>query len=255
MSNIDKALHEMCDIEKEAGSEGSLNAMHPLFKLFITIWYVAFTVSIPNYKLDSLIFMIIYPLVIFIVWDISFVKCLKRIKVIFVALFLLGIGNLFFSKTVLMGLILMLCLFMKGILSILAVYILAVTTRIEDICNALRIIRVPELIVMVIMLIYRYINILLKETKRITEAYYMLAPNQKGINVKVWGQFAGQLMLRSIDRAHIVYDSMNVRGYEWSVKSQAYRGKYIVKRIDFVWLFGWSIVIVLLRFGTYFLNI
>ncbi len=248
MSNIDKAIHEMCSMEKEAGKDGSINSIHPLFKLFVTVWYVTLTISVPNYDVRGLIFMMIYPLAVFIIWDISFVNCLKRIKVILAAIFLLGIGNLLFAKTVVVGLILMLCLFIKGVLSVFAVYILAVTTRIEDICNALRMIKVPEILVTVILLIYRYTNILLKETKRMTEAYYMLAPNQKGVHIKVWGQFAGQIMLRSMDKAHTVYDSMNVRGYEWNVKNQGYKSKYTVKARDAVWLFGWCIVVAALRF-------
>lgn len=248
MGNIDKAIHEMCSMEKEAGTDGGLNTIHPLIKLFVTVWYVSFTISVSSYDLKGLIFMLIYPLAVFIVWDLSVVNCLKRIKVILVAIFLLGMGNLLFAKTITAGLILMLCLFIKGVLSVFAVYILAVTTRIEDICNAFRILRVPEILVTVILLIYRYTNILLKETKRMTEAYYMLAPNQKGIHIKVWGQFAGQLMLRSMDKAHIVYDSMNVRGYEWNVKNQGYKSEYTVKMKDAAWLFGWCVAIAALRF-------
>ncbi|MCM1272689.1 MAG: energy-coupling factor transporter transmembrane protein EcfT [Clostridium sp.] len=248
MSNIDKAIHEMCSMEKEAGRDGGLNSLHPLCKLFVTVWYVAFTISVQSNDVRGLIFMMIYPLAVFIIWDISFISCIKRIKVILAAIILLGTGNLFFAKPLMAGLILMLCLFMKGVLSVFAVYILAVTTRIEDICNALRIIRVPEILVTVILLIYRYTNILLKETKRMTEAYDMLAPNQKGIQFRVWGQFAGQLLLRSMDKAHIVYDSMNVRGYGWNVKNKGYKSNYTVQAGDVLWIFGWCIAIAVLRF-------
>ena len=60
----------------------------------------------------------------------------------------------------------------------------------------------------------RYIIVLLKEAERITLAYEMRAPGQKGIHWKAWGSLAGQLLLRSIDRAQVVYESMMLRGYD-----------------------------------------
>ena len=56
-------------------------------------------------------------------------------------------------------------------MTVIAIYILIITTTIDRVCMALRKIHIPEIIVMIIQLIYRYINVLLKETKRIVEAY------------------------------------------------------------------------------------
>ena len=54
---------------------------------------------------------------------------------------------------------------------------------------------------------------MLKEFERITDAYSLRAPGQKGVHYKVWGTMLGQLLLRSMDRAQTVYDSMRMRGY------------------------------------------
>lgn len=79
------------------------------------------------------------------------------------------------------GEISMVTLMIKGILTVIAIYILIITTTIDRVCMALRKIHIPEIIVMIIQLIYRYINVLLKETKRIVEAYSLRAPGQKGL--------------------------------------------------------------------------
>ncbi len=60
----------------------------------------------------------------------------------------------------------MVTLMIKGILTVIAIYILIITTTIDRVCMALRKIHIPEIIVMIIQLIYRYINVLLKETKK-----------------------------------------------------------------------------------------
>ena len=46
-----------------------------------------------------------------------------------------------------------------------------------------------------------------------TEAYHLRSPGQKGIHISAWGSFLGQLLLRSMDRAEELYNSMLLRGY------------------------------------------
>lgn len=109
---------------------------------------------------------------------------------------------------------------------------------------ALRKIHIPEIIVMIIQLIYRYINVLLKETKRIVEAYSLRAPGQKGINFKAWGSLLGQLLLRSIDRATDVHNSMSLRGYNLNnVRIRNYK----LSSRDYVWMIVWTLVIITFR--------
>ena len=62
-------------------------------------------------------------------------------------------------------------------------------------------------------MIYRYIILLLQEGSRLATAYALRAPGQKGIHFRAWGSLLGQLLLRSIDRAQLVYESMQLRGF------------------------------------------
>lgn len=106
----------------------------------------------------------------------------------------------------------MVTLIVKGIFTVCAAYFLIVTTLIEKICYGLRRLYIPKGIIIVIMLIYRYIIVLLEETELMIQAYKLRAPYQNEINIKVWGSFLGQLLLRSIDRAETLYESMLIRG-------------------------------------------
>ena len=69
------------------------------------------------------------------------------------------------------------------------------------------------MLVTTILLTYRYIVLLLQEANRISTAYALRAPGQKGIHFRAWGSLLGQLLLRSMDRAQLVYESMLLRGY------------------------------------------
>lgn len=95
------------------------------------------------------------------------------------------------------------------------------------------------------MLIYRYIILFLKEVQRIWTAYKLRAPNQKGVNYKVWGSMIGSLMIRSIDRANIVYESMELRGFN--------PDNFFIREIkftkkDFIFLSLGILILIILRY-------
>ncbi|MDY4971164.1 MAG: energy-coupling factor transporter transmembrane component T, partial [Lachnospiraceae bacterium] len=118
-------------------------------------------------------------------------------------------------------------------------------TTIEKICYALHLLHVPGILITQFLLTYRYVTVLLKEVNRITQAYSLRAPNQKGIHYKVWGSLTGQVLLRSMDRANAVYESMMLRGYDGSF---AYMGKDIrISVSDVIYLLLWLAVFVIFR--------
>ncbi len=76
-----------------------------------------------------------------------------------------------------------------------------VTTLIIKICYALHLVNTPQKLVTIVLLIYRYIIVLLKEAQRITQAFSLRAPVEKSIHVRAWGTLVVQLLLRYSDRA------------------------------------------------------
>ena len=107
----------------------------------------------------------------------------------------------------------MLTLMMKGVFCLMASFLLVATTSIEEICRALRRLHFPKLLTSLLLLTFRYISVLLEEVAIMTEAYHLRAPGQKGLHVSAWGSFLGQLLLRSMDRADALYESMELRGF------------------------------------------
>lgn len=75
-------------------------------------------------------------------------------------------------------------------------------------------------------------------------AYSMRAPDQKGIQRGVWGSFAGQLILRTYDRAQRVYQAMNLRGFTGEYHTGA-TGEVSLR--DIAYLAGWSLFFILAR--------
>lgn len=254
MSKTNSAIHEINHIDELSNRDQWINNLHPLVKLVVTIFYIIMVVSFHKYDLNNLITMVIYPIIIFITADLSFLNSLRRLRVVLPLVCFVGIFNPFFDKKVLFtigslsvtsGFISMLTLMIKGILTVLASYLLIATTSIEKICYALKSLHLPNILITQVLLCYRYVTVLLKEVNTITEAYSLRAPNEKGIHFKVWGTLIGQLLLRSIDRANIIYESMCLRGYNGDFYFQS-KSPNTVK--DFIYLFICIVSFTILRY-------
>lgn len=253
MSNINNAIYEIHTMDALASKDQWVNRIHPLVKFIVTIGYIAAVVSFSKYDVIGLAGMVIYPIAVFILSELSFLDSLKRLRVVLPFVFLLGILNPVFDKnTVLIagveisaGILSMITLILKGIFGVLASYLLIATTSVDKLCYAFRLLHIPKVMVTQFMLTYRYITVLLEEVNRITQAYSLRAPGQKGIHFKVWGSLTGQLLLRSMDRASNVYESMLLRGYQGDYP---YMRERIAFRLqDMAYFLFWMGMILLFR--------
>ncbi len=229
MNKISKALYEIEKLSDTAQNDMWMNNLNPLVKLFSTILYICLVVSFPKYNIPRVLSMALYPLIIFLLGDISFKDAIYRLRFVLPIVCIMGIFNPIFDRetvatihgvAISSGWFSFFSLMLKGILTVFATYFLVATTTIEKICYALRKVHIPQIIVTQVLLMYRYIFVFLDEVKKITLAYSLRAPGQKGVHFKAWGSLVGNLLLHSFDRAQELYDSMCLRGYrsEFTIK-------------------------------------
>lgn len=236
MSKVKNAIYEIHLMDGLAARDQWVNQIHPLVKLVLTVGYIMTVVSFPKYDVIGLAGMVVYPIAVFLLSELSFRDSIHRLRLVLPLVCLVGVLNPIFDKNKVLvagvwvsaGVLSMLTLILKGVFSVLASYLLIATTSVEKLCYAFRILHIPKAMVTQFMLTYRYITVLLSEVNRITQAYALRAPNQKGVHFKVWGSLAGQLLLRSMDRAEDVYESMLLRGFQGEYH-------YLRERIAFRW--------------------
>ena len=253
MSRMGNAIYEINAMETLAARDQWMNHVHPLVKFILTIGYIVVVVSFPKYDLIGLLGMAVYLIAGFLLAELSFGKCLRRLRVVLPLVCMVGLANPFFDRAAVCigvfciraGVISMFTLMLKGMFAVLASYLLIATTTLEQICYALQLLHVPRIMVTQVMLTGRYLTLLLAEVNRTTQAYALRAPNQKGVHYKVWGSLTGQLLLRSIDRANELYESMTLRGY---IGNFSYLGAHTRMRWqDLVYLFIWCVLFAVLR--------
>lgn len=222
MDKLSQAQSELREMDALAGMDSPVHRLHPLCKLLVTVCYIFIVVSFPKYNFTGLVVMVLFPVLLFQAAGIPVHLCFYKLRVVLPLVCAVGLANPFLDKAVLMhlgtvpitgGVVSMITLMMKGIFSLMASFLLIATTPIDTLCAALRNIHVPGLITTLLLLTYRYIGVMLEEVSVMSQAYSLRAPGQKGIHISAWGSFLGQLLLRSMDRAEELYNSMQLRGF------------------------------------------
>ena len=72
----------------------------------------------------------------------------------------------------------------------------------------------------------------------------MRAPGQNGLHFSAWGSFVGQLLIRSMDRAQNLYQSMQMRGFRGSFY---YARETAFGLADMLYIIIWAVVFLILR--------
>ena len=222
MDKLSQAQAELREMDALAAEDSPVHRLHPLCKLFVTIAFIVTVVSFPKYDFAGLVVMVLYPVILFQAADIPVRTCFYKLRVVLPLVCAVGLVNPFLDHVPLMqlgnltltgGVISMVTLMMKGVFSLMASFLLIATTPIDSLCAALRKLHVPSVLTTLLLLTYRYIGVMLEQVSVMTEGYKLRAPGQKGIHISAWGSFLGQLLLRSMDRARELYDSMRLRGF------------------------------------------
>jgi cobalt/nickel transport system permease protein len=252
MPNIINSLYNIRLLDDLARKKTYIHRIHPLAKLLTTVVYLTVVVSFGRYEISSLLSFVFYPVLIIAFAELPVAPILKRI--LLVEPFIIGIGilnPLFDNYTVVLGGIAIsrgwvtfLAIFIKCGLTVAASILLIATTGMDRLAAALRMLKIPKIFVLQFLLTYRYISVLIEEVSRMQRAYSLRAPGPKGIHGSVWGSFAGQLILRTFERAQRVYQSMSLRGFtgEYNTGDVA---KVSFK--DFAYLAGWSLFFIIAR--------
>lgn len=222
MEKLTNARLELREMDDLAAAESPVHRLNPLCKLLVTVFYIVTVVSFPKYDLSGLVVMVLYPVVLFQAAGIPVSLCFHKLRVVLPLVCAVGLVNPFLDHTPLIqlgavtisgGVVSMITLMLKGVFSLMASFLLIATTSIDTLCAALRMLHVPDILTTLLLLTYRYIGVMLEEVSIMTEGYALRAPGQKGIHISAWGSFLGQLLLRSMDRAEALYQSMLLRGF------------------------------------------
>jgi cobalt/nickel transport system permease protein len=252
MTNVDSNIYDLKLLDEMAQKNTPIHRLHPLVKCIATMSFLVVLASFDRHEISRLFLMALFPFYLLVFGELSIRHFFKRLLVVEPLILGIGILNPFFDShqmmigtwSISMGWLTFVSIAIKGTISVLVSLILIGTTGIDRLAEALRMLKVPKIFVLQLLLTYRYIGVLMEELSSMLRAYSLRAPGQKGIEFKAMGSFAGQLLLRTYDRAQRIFVAMKVRGFE---------GEYYVgstarmNRKDYQFLIVWSVFFVVTR--------
>ena len=118
------------------------------------------------------------------------------------------------------GLFILANVVIKSWLCILALILLSSTTRLDDLLKALKQLGMPQVMILILSFMYRYIFVLVDEIMRLQQARD--SRNFGGsrlYHLKTIGNMVGTLFIRSYERGERIYAAMLARGFDGQVRT------------------------------------
>jgi cobalt/nickel transport system permease protein len=236
-----------------ARQKSFIHQLDPRAKILTTLAFIASVISFGKYSVTGLIPFVIYPLSLMALGNMPPGYLLKKILIAAPFAFFVGIFNPVFDQEIMVrigyvgisgGWISFASIMIRFFLTVSAALILIASTGFDEVCLALRKMRVPAILSTQLLFLYRYLFVLIDEASRMARARAMRSFNGRGMGMKVFSYLIGQLLLRTIDRARRIHLGMLCRGFDGElrlVRSFRLNGR------DVAFFLGWSTLFILMR--------
>lgn len=222
--------------------------------LIVTLLYLICVLSVPIYQPQKLIWLAAYPIVASEMEGIGYGRIFLRSLWILPLVLFIGIFNPFIETEIAFrignvaisrGWLSFTSILFRGLLSFQAVLILVGTTGFIEIFNSLRKIGCPAVLTTQLLLTYRYISVIIDQAMIMKRAREARGYGRKSYPLKMWGQFIGQLLVLSMQRATWIHRAMDARGFDGTLPT----GNTIKwNKSSWLWLIAWGVIIICLRF-------
>lgn len=222
MADMRSKVNMLYSLEQLSAGQTFVHQIHPFAKLTVTAVYLICVASFGRYDLVRFAPFLFYPVFTMSLAEIPWGMIFPRAAVALPFCLFAGISNLLFDHTPLFmigerviygGTVSFFVLFIKTMLCVSAVLILVAITPFSGLMRTLRQLHVPNLFVMLLEMVYRYIGVLTDEAFTMAISYRLRGVGKKWPDIRHFGSFVGQLLLRSADRAERVYQAMQCRLY------------------------------------------
>lgn len=222
MADIRSKVNMLYSLEQLSAGQTVIHRIHPLAKLLVTVCYLVCVASLGRYSMGSMTPFLFYPAAVMALAELPYRMILPRMAAALPFCLFAGISNLLFDRTPLFvmgnitvsgGLVALPVLLLRCLLCVSVILILVAVTPFQALVDQLRRLHIPVLLVTLLEMTYRYIGVLAEEAAGMITAYRLRGNGAKWPDIRHFGPFVGQLLLRSADRAERVYQAMQCRLY------------------------------------------
>lgn len=224
-SALDRAISSLHETDRRADARAASDRVGAPARLLVCVAFLVAITACKPHDLAGVLLLAIHPVALCILDGPPPLRLLRRAAPFIPIALALGLPSVFIDHapafavgrvTVTRGALLAATLALKGILCILAAAQLGGFCGLERIVGAMRKFGLPGRAATTMLLSARHLIMMLQEVSRMAQAYALRAPGRRGVAFRDWGPFAGNLLLRSIDRAETVHEAMLLRGFRES---------------------------------------
>ncbi len=255
MGLIDAHFAELGALEELARGDSPIHRLDPRAKLITTLAFIVTVVSFNVYEIAALLPLLLYPVVLVSLGNLPAAYLLRKMAIVSPFAILVGIFNpildhsthmLVGSLTIAGGWLSFLSILIRFALTVTAALILVASTGIHSLALALQRLGAPNVFVMQLLFLYRYLFVLTQEALRTFRAITLRSIDRKTMSMKTYGHFLGSLLLRTLDRAQRIHVAMRCRGYDGHIRlARPLR----MKPVDVAFVAAWCLCFVAIRIG------
>ena len=224
-------------------------------RLVVTFVFIICVLTVPLYDPAPLVWMFLFPILTSEAAGKGYAGILRRSLWVLLVLLPAVVFNPIYNRetaftvygyAVSWGWISLFTVLLRGVLAVQALLVLVWCCGFYGMCRALRGIGCPRVLVTQLILMYRYVGVLLREALTMHRARQARGFGKSSYPLRMWGEFTGQLLLRTMARSRRLSDAMDARGYDGRFVWGTPPGTPGV--VSWMYALGWCAAFIVLRF-------
>jgi cobalt/nickel transport system permease protein len=254
MSGIESSFFDIGTMDAISRQDTFVHRLDPRIKVITTLVFIVCVVSFGKHDISALLPFLVYPLFLVALGDVPLAYLLRKVMLAAPFAILIGIFNPLLDREVLLhvgpvgisgGWISFFSILLRFTMTVGVALILVATTGYHAVCMALEKMGVPQVFVVQLLFLHRYLFVLVGEASRMVRARSLRSFQGKGSSMRVFGSMAGHLLLRTMDRAQRIHQAMLCRGFDGNLRPFH---PLKVRAWEVLFLLGWAAFFVLMRF-------
>ncbi len=250
---VASALAHVGRLDELASRDTPAGRVDARAKLATTLAFLVTVASYGRYEVSAMLPLVLYPVALLALGDVPPGPILVRIAVVSPFALLLGVFNPLIDRSVIgsigpvtitAGWASFASILLRFVLSVSAALLLVATTGFDAVCAALAAFRVPRVLVVQLLFLYRYLFVLSDEVARSLRAHALRSPAHPVPRLRAAGPMLGQVLLRALDRAQRIHTAMLCRGFAGEVRL---RRSPTTRPSDAAFVAGWCAFFALAR--------
>jgi cobalt/nickel transport system permease protein len=227
MAKIESAFFDLSYLEDLANRDTTIHRIDPRIKVLTAALLVVCVVSFDKYTISAMLPFVLFLIALMGIANIPADFMLKKLIVVSPFAIMVGIFNPLLDQqpmlqlgtlTVTGGWLSFLSILLRFSLTVSTMLILIATTGFNAVCMAMVKLGMPKIFAVQLLMLYRYIFVLIDEGLRMYQARTLRSFQSRGMGMKTYAHMAGQLLLRTLDRAQRIHLAMLCRGFDGTIR-------------------------------------